>query len=216
MLASQVDKLVFSSTCATYGVAAAMPITEDTPQAPISPYGRTKFLVERMLQDFDAAHGIRSVTLRYFNAAGADSDGELGERHEPETHLIPLAIKAALPGDYELMIFGNDFETPDGTCVRDYVHVADLADAHVRAAQHLFDGGASDVFNLGTGRGASVSSIIDAVMQITGSPVRYAVGPRRRGDPPIVVSTAEKALHRLGWSPNRSDIARIVARRRRS
>ena len=211
MVANGVDKIVFSSTCATYGVPETMPITEETPQLPISPYGWSKLFVERVLKDFDRAHGIRSVALRYFNAAGADPDGEIGERHEPETHLIPLAIRAAMPGGSELTIFGDDFGTPDGTCVRDFIHVCDLADAHVQALQYLFDGRASEAFNLGTGEGVSVRAIVAAVEAATSKKIRQRKGPRREGDPPIVVAGAQKAYAELGWRPHRSGISDIIA-----
>lgn len=211
MRANKVDKIVFSSTCATYGMPELMPITEDTLQAPISPYGWSKLLVERMLEDFDRAHGIRSAVLRYFNAAGADPAGDVGERHDPEPHLIPLAIRAAKPGNCQLTVFGDDFGTPDGTCVRDYIHVTDLADAHVRALKHLLAGRTSDVYNLGTGEGASVRSIIEAVERVGGRPVRHTIGPRRKGDPPIVVAASDKAHRELGWRPCHSQIATIVA-----
>ena len=210
MVSQGLDKIVFSSTCATYGSPDRLPITEDTPQQPINPYGASKLFVERMLRDFGHAHGVRSVALRYFNAAGADPEGELGERHEPETHLIPLAIKAAHPGTSELTVFGDDFATEDGTCVRDYIHVADLADAHVLALRHLFAGGASDVFNLGTETGTSVNGIIAAVERISGNSVRHTYGPRRDGDPPVLVASAAKARDRLGWKSNRSDIDTII------
>ena len=210
MVSQGLDKIVFSSTCATYGSPDRLPITEDTPQQPINPYGASKLFVERMLRDFGDAHAIRSVVLRYFNAAGADPDGELGERHEPETHLIPLAIAAARPGTAALTVFGDDFATADGTCIRDYIHVGDLADAHVLALRHLFDGGASDVFNLGTETGTSVNGVIGAVERISGNLVRHSYGPRRAGDPPVLVASAAKAREVLGWSPRRSDVDTII------
>lgn len=205
-----VESIVFSSSCTTYGVPAVTPITEDHPQAPISPYGWSKLVVEQMLKDFGVAHGLRSVALRYFNASGADPDGEIGERHEPETHLIPLAIRAALSSDYELSVFGGDFETEDGTCVRDYVHVSDLASGHLRALDYLARGGASDVFNLGTGIGTSVQNITDAVQRVTGRSVRRAIGPRRPGDPATLVASPIKARKVLDWKPERSDIDSII------
>ncbi len=210
MVAHGVDRMIFSSTCATYGVPERVPMTEDTPQAPINPYGWSKLFVERMLDDFDRAHGLRSVKLRYFNAAGADPDGETGERHEPETHLIPLAIRGMMQDGFELTIFGDDFDTRDGTCVRDYIHVADLAAAHARALDYLDQGGASDAFNLGTGTGTTVREIVEAVEAVSGAPVRQAVGPRRPGDPPALVASAEKAARVLGWTPARSDIETII------
>lgn len=205
-----VESIVFSSSCTTYGVPAVTPIDEGHPQAPISPYGWSKLVVEQMLKDFGVAHGLRSVALRYFNASGADPDGEIGERHEPETHLIPLAIRAALSGDYELSVFGGDFETEDGTCVRDYIHVSDLASGHLRALDYLARGGASDVFNLGTGIGTSVQNITDAVQRVTGRSVRRAIGPRRAGDPATLVASPIKARNVLDWKPERSDIDSII------
>lgn len=209
-MANKVDKIVFSSTCATYGMPEVMPITESTPQVPISPYGWSKLFVERMLKDYDAAHGMRSISLRYFNAAGADPDGEIGERHEPETHLIPLAIRATMPGDFELTVFGDDFDTPDGTCVRDYVHVTDLANAHVGALERLMEGAGSGAFNLGTGQGASVREIIAAVERATGRRVRHRVGLRRQGDPPVVVAAIGRAEPELRWTPQHSAIGILV------
>ena len=211
MVASGVKRIVFSSSCATYGVPERMPVAEDTPQVPISPYGASKLMAERMLRDFGQAHAIRSVALRYFNAAGADPGGELGERHFPETHLIPLAIEAARPGDARLTVFGDDLATADGTCVRDYVHVADLADAHVLAMRHLLAGGASEIFNLGTETGTSVREVIAAVERVGGAPVRNSSGAAREGDPPVLVASAAKARRALGWRPRRSGIAAIVA-----
>ncbi len=210
MQACDVSRIVFSSTCATYGVPERLPIREDTPQAPINPYGASKLMVERMLADFGHAHGLRSVALRYFNAAGADPEGKIGERHEPETHLIPLAIAAARAGDSQLTVFGGDFATPDGTCIRDYIHVADLADAHVLALRHLLAGGASDVFNLGTETGTSVREVIAAVERVSAAPVRFVTGPLRDGDPPVLVASAAKAREKLGWAPQRSDIDSIM------
>lgn len=210
MKAAGVDKLIFSSTCATYGIPDRVPMTEDTPQSPINPYGWSKLFVEKILDDYGHAHGIRSVKLRYFNAAGADSDGETGERHEPETHLIPLAIRGMMQDGFELTIFGDDFDTRDGSCVRDYIHVADLADAHARALGYLQEGGESNVFNLGTGTGTTVKEIVDAVERVSGQQVRKSVGPRREGDPPALVASAEKARDVLGWTPQNSDIDTII------
>jgi UDP-arabinose 4-epimerase len=205
-----VGAILFSSTCATYGVPASMPITEDTPQNPINPYGWSKLFVERMLRDFDQAHGIRSVALRYFNAAGADPEGEIGERHEPETHLIPLAIRGAMAGDFELSIFGDDFGTRDGTCVRDYVHVHDLASGHLLALDYLSAGAVSDAFNLASGIGTTVVELAEAVERVSGAPVRRRVGSRRAGDPPALVASAEKASRILGWKPTCSSIDEVV------
>lgn len=210
MRGAGVDKMLFSSTCATYGVPHRVPIDESHPQSPINPYGWSKLFVEQMLADFSAAHGLRYVALRYFNAAGADADGEIGEWHEPETHAIPLAILGALKPDYTFTIFGDDFETRDGTGLRDYIHVADLADAHKRALEYLLKGGQSDVFNLGTGVGTTVAEIAAAVERVAGKPVARRVGPRRAGDPPALFAANDKARQVLGWEPIQSDIDNIV------
>ena len=203
--------LVFSSSCATYGVPDALPIVEASRQQPINPYGTTKLIGEKMLADFAAAYGLTGIALRYFNAAGADPEGELGERHHPETHLIPLALDAAAGGT-PLMVFGNDYPTPDGTCLRDYIHVADLADAHVAAVERLLAGTPLPAaLNLGTGRGYSIREIIDAVGRITGRPVPHGIAPRRPGDPAELVADATAARRALDWSPRRSGIDEIVA-----
>jgi UDP-arabinose 4-epimerase len=204
------DKIIFSSTAATYGVPAIVPIPEDHPQQPINPYGWSKLMVERMLHDYAAAYGLKYAALRYFNAAGADIDGEIGERHEPETHVIPLAARGALRDDYEFTIFGDDFDTRDGTCVRDYVHVTDLGSAHQLALQHLMTGGESGAFNLGSGDGATVKEIADAIERASGKPLRRAIGPRRAGDPATLVAQSDKAKRVLGWTPNHSSIDEIV------
>jgi len=211
MAAHGVDKLVFSSTAAVFGEPEEVPITEGCAQRPINPYGRSKLMVEQMLGDFDRAHGLRSVPLRYFNAAGASPDGEIGECHDPETHLIPLALDAVAGRGPELIVFGDDYPTPDGTCIRDYIHVGDLADAHVRALRHLEAGGASRAFNLGTGAGVSVREILDAIERVTGRAVPHRFGPRRPGDPPVLVSDASRARAELGWNPSLSDIDTIIA-----
>jgi UDP-glucose-4-epimerase GalE len=204
------DRLIVSSTCATYGQAEKMPIDETADQRPLNPYGVSKLQMEQMCAAFGAAHGIRSVALRYFNAAGGDLDGETGERHEPEPHLIPRALMAADGEGEGLQIFGNDYPTPDGTCIRDYIHVRDLADAHVRAARHLLDGGASDAFNLGTGRGHSVKEVIAAVAAATGRAVPHTVAPRRAGDPAELVADPRRARRVLGWQAGNSDLRTIV------
>lgn len=208
--AAGVGRILFSSSCATYGVPVRLPIDETHPQAPINPYGRTKLIAEQMLADHGAAHGLVHVALRYFNAAGADPDGEIGERHEPETHVIPLAIGGAQAGDASFAVHGSDFDTRDGTAVRDYIHVADLADAHCRALDYLMAGGRSDVFNLGTGVGTTVLELVAAIERISGRPVARTLGPRRPGDPAALVAAADKAREVLGWSPSRSDIDHIV------
>jgi UDP-glucose-4-epimerase GalE len=194
-------EIVFSSSCATYGIPEHLPLTERDRQQPVNPYGYTKLVAERMLSDVEAAHGIRHVLLRYFNAAGADPDGELGERHDPETHLIPLVLLAALGRQPAINVFGNDYETPDGTCVRDYVHVSDLADAHVAALNWLAVGKPSDVFNLGNGQGFSVAQVVRVAQEITGLSVPVNVCARRRGDPPTLISDSGKARKLLGWTP---------------
>jgi UDP-arabinose 4-epimerase len=211
MRAADVDQLIFSSSCATYGIPAGMPIREDTPQRPINPYGWSKLFVEKMLADFSAAYRLRYVSLRYFNAAGADLDGEIGERHEPETHVIALAARSALGSDAVFMINGADFDTPDGTAIRDYIHVADLGRAHALAADYLAAGGASDAFNLGTGVGTSVAEVANAIERASGRPLAREVGPRRPGDPPILVAAADKAREVLGWAPVHSRIDEMVA-----
>ena len=211
MRAAGCGRFIFSSTAATYGEPQEIPIPETHRQQPINPYGWSKLFVERMLHDFAAAYGLRFAALRYFNAAGADPDGEVGERHEPETHVIPLAIRGALSDDYTFTIFGDDFDTRDGTCVRDYVHVADLAEAHHLAAEHLMAGGEGGAFNLGTGNGVTVKEIADAIEAKTGKPLRRRMGPRRAGDPPTLVASSARARTILGWEPKRSDITTIVA-----
>lgn len=207
--AAGIDKLVFSSTCATYGLPQAMPMDETHPQAPINPYGRSKLIVEQMLSDLDTYEGFRSVALRYFNAAGADPEGRIGEWHSPETHAIPLAIDAALGRRSDFKVFGWDYDTRDGTCVRDFVHVLDLADAHSRAVQYLLDGGDSVALNLGTGDGTTVKELLSAIEAISGKsfPVEY-VG-RREGDSPMLVADNGKARSVLGWQP-RFDLTAII------
>jgi UDP-arabinose 4-epimerase len=206
-----IGRMVFSSTCATYGTPVRLPLVEDHPQAPINPYGASKLMVERLLADMGPAHQIGSVALRYFNAAGADPDGELGENHDPETHLIPLAIDAALGRGEKLKIFGTDYATPDGTCIRDYIHVTDLAAAHVAALRYLEAGGASTACNLGTGAGFSVRAILSEVAKAAGRPVPMEEGPRRAGDPPELVADPTRARAVLGWTPRCSAIGDVIA-----
>jgi UDP-arabinose 4-epimerase len=208
--AGGVDQLVFSSTCATYGVPDRLPIDEEHPQRPVNPYGHTKWMIEQILRDYGAAYGLRFVVLRYFNAAGADPDGEIGEDHTPETHLIPLAIEVALGRCDALQIFGDDYPTPDGTAIRDYIHVVDLATAHVRALKLLEGRGASASCNLGTGRGYSVREIIAAIEQATGGKINEHVAPRRAGDPPALVAAPGRARELLDWQPRCSDLDTIV------
>lgn len=200
---------VFSSSCATYGVPDGPLVTEDTPQRPINPYGETKLVLERALKWYAGAYGLQSVSLRYFNAAGADPEGELGEEHSPETHVIPL-ILAAADGADPFRVFGNDYGTHDGTCVRDFIHVSDLADAHVRSLRYLEAGHPSISLNLGTGTGYSVMEMIQRAEEMTGRTVSYALSPRRPGDPPVLVADCSRAHEVLGWRATRSDLATII------
>jgi len=209
-LRAGVDRMVFSSTAAVYGTPRGVPIGEDHPLAPINPYGRSKRMVEEMLADAAGAYGLRSVCLRYFNAAGADPDGETGEDHDPETHAIPLAIQSALGDRPPFQIFGTDYDTPDGTCIRDYVHVMDLAQAHLRALDYLARGGRSTAVNLGTGRGTSVAELLQAVGRVAGRPVPRLVGSRRPGDPAILVADGRRARELLGWRPRFQHLDTIV------
>jgi UDP-glucose-4-epimerase GalE len=209
MVAEAVRCFVFSSTCATYGEPNETPIVETHPQRPINSYGESKLTIERALPHFERAHGIRWMSLRYFNAAGADPDGEIGEDHSPEIHLIPRAIEAAT-GGRGLQVFGDDYPTPDGTCLRDYIHVTDLADAHVRALDALVDTGKSGVYNLGTGRPSSVKEIISTVERVCGRQVPWTLAPRRPGDPAILYASAHKAQTELRWTPRLSDLDTIV------
>ncbi|PZA06822.1 MULTISPECIES: UDP-glucose 4-epimerase GalE [unclassified Meiothermus] len=199
-----VRQVVFSSSCATYGLPQRLPIPEEHPQDPINPYGESKLMGEKMLRWFGECHGLRWVSLRYFNAAGADPEGELGEVHDPETHLIPLVIEAVLGKRPPVQVFGTDYPTPDGTAIRDYIHVTDLAEAHVRALQYLQDGGASTALNLGTGKGHSVREVIRMVEAVSGRAVPFTLAPRRPGDPPELVADAAKAERVLGWRAGRS------------
>jgi UDP-arabinose 4-epimerase len=198
-----VKKIIFSSTCAVYGEPAKIPVEEDTPRQPVSPYGVSKLFFEHALEAYDRAYGLRFASLRYFNAAGADESGEIGELHDPETHLIPLAMQAAAGTGPELQVFGSDYPTPDGTCIRDYIHVNDLADAHVKALEHLAAGKLSLAVNVGTGRGCSVREVISAVEEVTGRPVPRWIGPRRAGDPPVLVASPARAQAMLGWKATR-------------
>jgi UDP-glucose 4-epimerase len=210
MRAAGVNKFVFSSTCAVYGVPEFTPLVEDHPFAPISPYATSKLMVENMLMDFDRAYGFKSVRFRYFNAAGADPQGRLGEDHEPETHLIPLILLTALGRREHISVFGTDYETPDGTCIRDYIHVSDLADAHVRGLQYLLDGESSQVFNLGNGSGFSVKEVIETARQVTGKEIPVVYGDRRPGDPPILLGSSRKAQEVLQWQPRYPELAAII------
>jgi UDP-arabinose 4-epimerase len=210
MLKADIDKLLFSSTCASYGVPIRSPIDEEHPQSPINPYGWSKLIIERMVEDFRAAHGLNAVMLRYFNAAGCDPDGEIGEWHEPETHVVPLAIEAAIRQTRPFTVNGVDFDTRDGTAVRDYIHVADLARAHVLAGEKLLRDEGVHVYNLGTGVGTTVKELVDAVSRVSGTRLPVVYGPRRAGDPPALVAGAGKANRELGWAPEQSAIDRIV------
>lgn len=205
-----VPYIVVSGTCAVYGSLEKMPITEDTPTNPINPYGASKLFMERMLADYEKAHGIKWMSLRYFNAAGCDPDGETGEWHEPETHLIPRALMAAAGQIPKLEIFGGDYPTPDGTCIRDYIHVMDLADAHASGIVSLTRGGQSQPINLGTGQGFSIHQVLTAVEEVTGKPVPHLMSARRVGDPPILVADAATATERLGWQPESSSLHSIL------
>jgi UDP-glucose-4-epimerase GalE len=196
-----VNEIIFSSTCATYGMPEQIPIGENHPQQPINPYGRSKLMIEWILQDFAAAYDLKFVSLRYFNAAGADPDTEIGEDHNPETHLIPLVLDAALDRRDHLEIFGTDYHTPDGTCIRDYIHVSDLADAHLLALKYLADGGESNVFNLGNGNGFSVREVITTAGALTGCNIPCVESERRPGDPPILIGSSDKIKKTLNWNP---------------
>lgn len=205
-----VDKIVFSSTCAVYGVPKTVPISEDHPREPISPYGRTKAVIEDMLKDYGSAYGLKSVSLRYFNAAGADHEIEIGEDHEPETHLIPLVLDAASGRRPGVTVYGSDYDTSDGTCIRDYVHVTDIADAHVKALEYLVNGGQSAAFNLGNEKGYSVKEVCEAARRITGKDFSVAYGERRPGDPPCLIGSSTKAKKILGWRPLYGGIEVII------
>jgi UDP-arabinose 4-epimerase len=202
--------IIFSSTCATYGVPDRLPLDENSEQLPISPYGKSKLMIEQMLADYDLAYGIKHITLRYFNAAGADPNGIIGEDHEPETHLIPLTIEAVLGKRSAIEVYGTDYGTPDGTAIRDYIHVADLAMAHLQSCEYLQNNNTSKTFNLGTGTGTSVQEIIKEVEKNSGRTVPVIYCQRRAGDPPVLVASADKAQRILGWKPHCSNIDSIV------
>jgi UDP-glucose-4-epimerase GalE len=209
MAAERVATFVFSSTAAVFGNPVETPITEAHPKQPINAYGETKLAIERALPHFERAYGIKSVVLRYFNAAGADPDGDLGEDHDPEQHLIPLAI-AATRGGPALRVFGDDYPTPDGTCLRDYIHVSDLADAHVLALEYLQKSGPSTLYNLGNGRPTSVRSVIDTVERVTGRKCAWSVAPRREGDPAVLFASSDRIKRELGWRPELEEVETIV------
>jgi UDP-glucose-4-epimerase GalE len=209
MVATDVRHIVFSSTAAVYGNPHTSPILETFPIQPVNAYGESKVMVETLLRWFDTIHHLTSVCLRYFNASGADPDGRLGEEHDPETHLIPLMLRAVQTGK-PMTLFGNDYPTPDGTCIRDYIHVNDLAQAHILAVEYLLNGGASEQFNVGTGTGHSVLEVVRAVEAVTGQKVPYTIGPRREGDPPALVAASDKLRTRLGWKPEYIDLETTV------
>lgn len=205
-----VRRMIFSSTCATYGDPVATPMTEEHPQSPVNPYGETKLAFERALRDYGAAYGIRSTSLRYFNAAGADAGGALGEDHRPESHLIPIVLAVALGRRREVHVFGDDYPTPDGSCVRDYIHVTDLAHAHILALEVLDRGAPFRAFNLGTGKGYSVLEVIRMAETITGRKIPFVIAGRRAGDPPVLVAGSQKVRAELGWTPRYPDLAPIL------
>jgi UDP-glucose 4-epimerase len=210
MVKHKVSRFLFSSTAAVYGHPDQIPVKESAVKNPMSPYGRSKWMIEQALEDLDTAYGFRSVALRYFNAAGADPDGELGERHDPETHLIPLALQVASGRKESLDVYGDDYPTPDGTCVRDYIHVMDLCEAHLLALKHLLAGGLSKAFNLGNGQGFSVREVIETAERVTGKPIPFRMAPRRAGDPPALVASSQLIQKELGWQPKRSGLDTII------
>ena len=209
MIETGVKRLVFSSTAAVYGTPEVVPVREDSPFAPVSPYGESKVMVEKTLGWLDQCRGLRSIALRYFNACGADPESGLGEEHDPETHLLPLLLRAAMTGD-PMTVYGDDYETPDGTCIRDYIHIADLAEAHVLAIEKLLAGGVSDAFNVGTGAGHTVMEVVRAVEQVTGKAVPLKIGPRRSGDAPVLIANSDKLKRTLGWKPRYPELRDIV------
>jgi len=205
-----VQHLIFSSTCATYGNPKSIPITEDHPQNPINPYGNSKLIMEQMMADFSHAYDLNYVALRYFNAAGADIEGQIGEDHDPETHLIPLVIEVALGQRSHIQVFGDDYDTPDGSCVRDYIHVTDLAQAHIQALNYLRNGGDSTAYNLGNGQGFSVKEIIEATQRVTGKEIKAVITERRPGDPASLVGDSSRIKQALNWQPQYADIDTIL------
>ena len=205
-----IRRLVFSSSAAVYGIPEQVPVSEDAPIAPVSPYGESKAMVERMLRWLDEYSGLRSISLRYFNACGAEPGSGLGEEHDPETHLLPRVLRAVRTGE-PVTVFGDDYDTPDGTCIRDYIHVSDLARAHILAVEKLLEGGETDVLNVGTGRGYSVMEVLRAVEKVTGKKAPYEIGPRRAGDPPELVADPTRLKQTLGWEPQYTELEQIVA-----
>jgi len=211
MVEHDVKKIVFSSTAATYGEPESIPILESDKTEPTNPYGETKLSMEKMMKWTDVAHGVHYVALRYFNACGAHVSGEIGEAHNPETHLIPLILQVPNGQRESISIFGDDYDTKDGTCVRDYIHVTDLAQAHILAVKYLMDGGKSDVFNLGNGVGFTVKEVIETARKVTGHPIPAVISPRRGGDPAKLIASSEKAKSILGWKPEHADLEEIIA-----
>ena len=211
MIAANVKHLVFPSTCAVYGMPQQVPMTEDHPQNPINPYATSKWMMERMLADFDRAYNLRSIVFRFFNAAGANPEGLLGEDHYPETHLIPLVLWTALGKRDSIAVWGTDYSTPDGTCLRDYIHVSDLADAHILGLEYLLQGGKSEILNLGSGNGFSVRQVIETAKQVTQKPIKIVECDRRPGDAPILVGSSDKARKILGWSAKYPELSTIIS-----
>ncbi|MEQ9623752.1 UDP-glucose 4-epimerase GalE [Coleofasciculus chthonoplastes] len=211
MLAASVKNIVFSSTCATYGVPQVVPVPEDHPQSPINPYGKSKLMVEQILADFQTAYGLKYICFRYFNAAGADPEARMGEDHTPETHLIPLVLLTTLGQQKHISIFGTDYPTPDGTCIRDYIHVVDLANAHLLGLDYLLETGNSDVFNLGNSNGFSIKQVIEAVQEVTGKSVEIRYSDRRPGDAPTLVGSSDKAMKVLGWKHQYPELKTIIS-----
>lgn len=210
MVEFEIDSLIFSSSCAIYGIPEEVPIKETHPKNPVNPYGKSKLIVEEIFSDYERAYGLKTISLRYFNAAGADSDGDIGERHDPETHLIPLAIYAALSKREDIKIFGGDYPTQDRTCIRDYIHVTDLADAHIRALEYLKNTKKSNVFNLGNGSGYSVREVIETVKRVSKKDFAVVESERRPGDPPVLIADSRKAEKELNWKPDHSELETIV------
>jgi len=211
MLSHEIEKIIFSSTCAVYGNPSDIPLTEKHIKNPINPYGNTKAVVENMMEDLSLINKIKYVSLRYFNAAGADLDGEIGELHNPETHLIPLVLQTAAGSRTHIDVYGNDYATPDGTCIRDYIHVTDLADAHIKALEYLLEGGKSNIYNLGTETGYSVNEIIDQASIITGKEIATLIAPRRPGDPPSLIADSTKIRQELNWKLRYSELGSILS-----
>jgi UDP-glucose 4-epimerase len=210
LIKHQVPAIIFSSSAAIFGEPQYVPLDEQHPKNPINPYGMSKWIIERVLADYDKAYGLKSICLRYFNAAGADPDGKIGERHEPETHLIPLVLQAASGRRPAITLYGQDYDTPDGTCIRDYIHIEDLCQAHLLALEKLLNGGNSDAYNLGNGTGFSVKQVIDIAKEITKKPIPILLGERRAGDPARLVADAKRAQHQLGWKPRYPELATII------